>query len=347
MATNPYLKWMAESTPTQWCNDSAILSDLNLALEDGAVGCTTNPPLSFETLSTHPEDFKKEYKNLDESAKCNERAVELIGVVVRTIGSILKDRGSWKDEQFGYVRAQVQPAIGKDKDAMLEMGKKLSSFGKNVMVKIPCTTAGIWTLEELAALGIPTTPTVCLTVSQFIAVGEAHERGRGRAEKAGIEPAPSTAALVMGRLQDYLTVLNEVRGAGLSFYDLESAALAVTKRCYQENVKRGFKQKLMPAAFRSPRQVEQLVGSDVVMTIHPKVQKTLLEADKKGEIKRGNFIDDPVDKAALDRVAKALPEFTQALEPGAIPVGEFDFHGGTVMTLQGFDLTGWQKLLTL
>lgn len=347
MANNPYLKWMADNTPTQWCNDSAILSDLQSALEDGAVGCTTNPPLSFETLSTRPGDFEKEYKKLDESAKCNDRAVEMIGVVVRTIGSILKDKGPWKDEQFGYVRAQVQPALGRDKDAMLEMGKKLRSFGDNVMVKIPCTTAGIWTLEELAALGIPTTPTVCLTVSQFIAVGEAHDRGRARAEKAGIKPAPSTAALVMGRLQDYLTALNEIRGTGLSFYDLECAALAVTKRCYQENVKRGFNQKLMPAAFRSPRQVEQMVGSDVVMTIHPKVQKALLEAEGKGEIKRGNFIDDPVDQAALDRVAKALPEFTLALEPGAIPVGEFDFHGGTVMTLQGFDLTGWQKLLTL
>ena len=347
MAVNSYLKWMSENSKTQWCNDSARLADLSDALESGAIGCTTNPPLSFDTLTATPADFKEEYAKIDPEARGNDRVVEMIGVVIRTIGAYLESKGPWKGEQHGFVRAQVQPALGGDGEAMLAMGKKFASWRKNIMVKIPCTTAGVWTLEELAALGIPTTPTVCLTVSQFIAVGEAHERGRARAQKAGITPAPSTAALVMGRLQDYLTRLNETRGCGLTFHDLESAALAVTKRCYEVNVEKKFSQRLMPAAFRSARQVEQMIGSDVVMTIHPKVQQSILTAEAAGEIERAIFIDKPVDPKALDRVRKALPEFDQAYEPDGIPVSEFDFHGGTVMTLQGFDVTGWQKLLTL
>ena len=347
MAINEFLKWMAEKTPTQWCNDSARIIDINAALESGAIGCTTNPPLSYDTLKNTPDDFKGEMANIDSSAKCNDRNVELIGTVVRTISKLLKDRGPWSNPHFGNVRSQVAPYLGKDGEGMLEMGKTMASWGDNVMVKIPCTTAGIWTLEELAALGIPTTPTVCVSVSQYIAVGEAYERGCERARKAGITPGPSTAAFVMGRLQDYLTVLNDIRGCGLTKHELDNAALAVAKRCVQENIKRGFGQKIMPAAFRSPQQVEQLIGSDAVMTIHPKVQKALIEAEAKGEVKRDIFIDKPVDQAIIDKVAKALPEFTLAYEPGAIPVGEFDFHGATVMTLQGFDATGWQPLLSL
>ena len=347
MAKNAYLKWMAGETATQWCNDSAILSDLKDALDSGAIGNTTNPPLSFETLTSYPGDFKKESASVDPAARGNDRVEQLIGTVVRRIAAELDSRGPWSNEHEGFVRAQVQPALSGDGEAMLAMGKRFASWGKNIMVKIPGSTQGVWVLEELAALGIPTTPTVCLTVSQFIAVGEAYERGRARAEKAGIAPAPSTAALVMGRLQDYLTRLNETRGCGLSFAELESAALAVAKRCYFENKERGFRQKLMPAAFRSARQVEQMIGSDVVMTIHPKVQKALTDAEAKGTIQRKRFIDDPVDTKVLDRVRSLLPEFEQAYEPQAIPVAEFDFHGGTVMTLQGFDVTGWQKLLTL
>ena len=79
---------------------------------------------------------------------------------------------------------------------MLAMGKTIASFGKNVMVKIPGTKAGVWVLEELAALGIPTNPTVCVSLPQVIATAEAYARGCERAVKAGLKPAESTTALV-------------------------------------------------------------------------------------------------------------------------------------------------------
>ncbi len=347
MAINEYLKWMAENTPTQWCNDSARLIDLNAALDTGAVGCTTNPPLSYDTLKNTPDDFKAEVSTIDSSLKCNDRNVALVGAVVKTISKVLKDRGPWSNPHLGNVRTQVQPSLGQDGKGMLEQGKTMASWGDNVMVKIPCTTAGIWTLEELAALGIPTNPTVCVSVSQYIAVGEAYENGIARAKKAGLTPGPSTAALVMGRLQDYLTKINTVRNAGLTNEDLELAALAVVKRCAQVNKERGFSQKIMPAAFRSARQIAQLAGADAVMTIHPKWQQAVADAFAKGEVKKEVLIDESVDQSVIDKVSKALPEFVLAYEPGALPVEEFDFFGATVMTLTGFDATGWQPLLTL
>jgi transaldolase len=230
---------------------------------------------------------------------------------------------------------------------MLAMGKKIAAFNKNVMVKIPGTKAGIWVLEELAALGIPTNPTVCVSLPQIIASAEAYARGCARALKTGIRPAESTTALVMGRLQDYLVAVNEERGSPLGLSDLETAALAVVKRGYALFKERGYAQTIMPAAFRCTAQVTGLVGGKFHMTIHPKIQDQLIEEDKRGMIAKENLIDLPADAKAVERVLKAIPEYRMAYEPDGMGADGFDDFGATKMTLDGFDKTGWQKLLAL
>jgi transaldolase len=228
---------------------------------------------------------------------------------------------------------------------MLAMGKTIGAFCKNVMVKIPGTKAGIGVLEELAALGIPTTPTVCVSVPQLVATAQAYERGCARAKKAGLPVPATTSAFVMGRLQDYLASLNAERGNPVSTEDLETAVLAAVKRTYQIFKKEGYSQTIMPAAFRCARQVSELAGGVFEMTIHPKVQKLVSEADKNGEIKREKRVEAGVDEAAVDRVLKAFPEFRKAYEPDGMSIDEFDSFGGVTMTLDAFDKTGWQKLL--
>lgn len=347
MRESAYLRWMAENTDTQWCNDSAMLKDIEDALKCGAVGCTSNPPLTYEVLTSTPGVFRGELARIPADVSGDDRVVELLGVVVRHISGMLGDLYKNTRGIYGYIRTQVQPGLSADAGAMLRMGRTFASWGRNVKVKIPGTKAGIWVLEELAARGIPTNPTVCVTVSQVVAAAEAYERGIKRAVNAGLEPAPSTSAIVMGRLQDYLAALNKERNTGLSVYDLECAALAVTKRCYRIFVERGYGQVLMPAAFRCARQVSELVGSKVEMTIHPKIQNEIIKAEAEGSIKRETAIDNPVDPKAIERVRKALPEFDLAYEPGALEEKDFDTYGATVMTLKGFDVTGWQKLLTI
>jgi transaldolase len=284
---------------------------------------------------------------IPQNVRDDERVVELLGVVVRRISGRLRDLYDTSGGKYGYVRSQVQPRLSANGAAMYRMGSTISTWGDNVMVKIPGTASGIQVLEELAAAGIPTTPTVCVSIAQILAAAEANERGIKRALASGKTPAPSTAAFVMGRLQDYLAALNEERQAGLSTSDLESAVLAVCKRCYAILKERGYSQILMPAAFRCARQVSELVGASVHMTIHPKIQAEIIDADAEGRIERRIAIDDPADMDAVERVARALPEFQLAFDPEGLKADEFDAFGATVMTLAGFDKTGWQKLYSL
>jgi len=347
MRDNSYLKWMAENTDTRWCNDSALRNDYLEAMQFGAVGCTTNPPLSFQALTENQDRFKEKIDEVRAKYQGREKVVEYFRIVVQDIAKEFLPLYEKSKGKYGYVRSQVEPKLSGDADAMLRMGKTLASFGKNVMVKIPGTCSGVRVLEELAALGIPTPPTVCVSVPQVIATAKAYERGCARAAKAGIPAPASTTAFVMGRLQDYLASVNAERGNPVSTSDLEWAVLAAVKRAYRIFKKKGYKQVIMPAAFRCAMQVSELAGGLFEMTIHPKVQDLVIDADKKGAIKREKRIDADVDEKAVDRVLKAIPEFGKAYEPDGMAEKDFDAYGGVIMTLDGFDKTGWQKLLAL
>ncbi len=347
MVTNAYLKWMADNSATMYCNDSALMADVDAALENGAIGVTSNPPLSYQALTETAELYAADVAKIPQGIDADDRCVELIGCVVKKMSQKLMPMFEATNGKFGYIRSQVQPLKSADADAMLAQGKTMASWGKNVMVKIPGTEAGIKVLEELAALGIPTNPTVCVTVSQMVEAARAHERGAKRAIAAGLKPAKSTAAFVMGRLQDYLSVLNTERNLGLTKPELDVACLAVAKRCVQIYQREGFASLVMPAAFRASVQVEGLIGCECEMTIHPKVQAELIVDEAAGNITRKMGFNEEIDQAIINKVAGLIPEFKLAYEENAIAPKDFDTFGATAMTLDGFNTTGWQKLLTL
>lgn len=342
-----YLSWMAAHTATNWCNDSALTSTIVNALAQGAVGVTTNGPLTYEALTVGSADQDLDPDDIDPALEGDARVVELLGRVVRPIARRLEPIYEQSQARQGYVRSQVQPSASADRDKQLEQGLAISRFGKNVMVKIPGTASGMWVLEELAAQGIPTTATVCVSAPQILAAADAYERGVERAKAAGITPAPSTSAFVMGRLQDYLATLNDQQSLGLATEDLEEAVLAVAKRTVHALADRPGAPVLMPAAFRVARQVAGLSGSATTMTIHPKIQRQLADWDEQVSLPRVEGIGDPIDQARIDRVAEAIPDFVRAYELDGLAVEEFDGFGGTVMTLDGFQATGWDLLRTL
>jgi len=342
-----YLQWMSQNTITEWTHDSAVMSQLEYALAHGAVGATSNPPLSYEGLTIDTHLHSEQLAQLSRDCSDDEFALEAMRIVVSAIARKLLPMHKEKGGYYGCIRAQVQPGLRDDAQGMLKMGKTMASWGENVMIKIPGTEVGIWVLEELAACGIPTNPTVLTTMSQIIAAAEAYERGYNRAVKAGITPSFSTEALVFGRLQDYLAHLNEQRDLNLDPQDLNWASIELLKRSYHVFKERGYKSVMQGAAFRCAMHVEQLVGGPFCSTIHPKVQKMVLEEDAAGKLRREECIEQLADQDAIQRVLKAIPEYRLALEPDAIKPADFGDYGAVKMTLDVFDSIGWQKLKTL
>ena len=57
---NTYLNWVLENTSTRWWHDSAASAELDLGLERGAIGVTTNPFLSNIAVRTDRERWAAE-----------------------------------------------------------------------------------------------------------------------------------------------------------------------------------------------------------------------------------------------------------------------------------------------
>ena len=347
MSAQNYFSWLSSQTPSLWTNDSGVMEQNLAAVKMGAIGCTTNPPLSYEALVTDKDFYAKDLAAIDRNLSDDDFALEAMGLVVKRLAKHYLPLHKEKGGLYGCVRAQVQPNLQNDPEGMLRVGKIMASWGENVFVKIPATEAGIWTIEELAALGIHVNPTVVTTISQMSAFAEAYERGAARAKNAGLKVPMCTEAFVMGRAQDYLVQLNTHRGAGISTSDLEWASVALVKRSWEIYKQKGYSCTLQPAAFRCAMHVEQISGGPFCSTIHPKIQAAVVEADKAGKMRYEQLIDSPADKAAVDRVLKAFPEFALAYEPDALKPSEFGSEGASKMTLDFFDENGWKKLISL
>jgi transaldolase len=112
---------------------------------------------------------------------------------------------------------------------------------------------------------------------------------------------------------------------------LDWAGVAVFKRAYRLFRERGFRTRLLSAAFRNTMHWSELVGGDIVISPPYEWQVRLNESG----IDPLPRIDVPVDDAVL-RELEALPEFRRAYEPDGMAISEFQGFGATRRTLRQF-----------
>ena len=118
------------------------------------------------------------------------------------------------------------------------------------------------------------------------------------------------------------------------------AGIACFKRAYAIYPERGYRTRLLAAAYRHHRHWTELIGGDIVLTI-PYEWQRLFNASAIEVVPR---FDDPVP-AEVDRGARrplaGLPPRLRARRPG---VEEFDSFGATVRTLRQF-IASYQDLV--
>jgi transaldolase len=236
----------------------------------------------------------------------------------------------------GRLSIQTNPKLYRDPARIVEQGIRFGSLAPNMQVKAPATRAGIAAIEELTAAGVNVNATVCFTVPQALAVAEAVERGLERA------PDPDSMApvctIMMGRLDDWLEVAAAKAGVALTPGAVNWAGIACIKRAYALYRERGYRTRLLGAAYRHHLHWSELIGGDVVLTIPHKWQVLFNASDVEV---RPRF-DDPVPEAALAELGK-LADFRRAYEPDGLAPDEFDTFGATVRTLRTF-IASYQEL---
>jgi Transaldolase len=322
--------------PTDYWNDSCAEADLAYAIERGAVGATSNPPIVLEVFSKEKAYWVPRVQTLA-AANPTWTEREVAWAVVGEMGvrgaALLADMHRRTDGRQGWLSLQVDPTNHAVADRMVAQALHLAGLAPNIQVKFPVTAAGIVAMEEATALGVNVNATVSFSVPQAIAAAEAIERGLARYEAAGGEAqrlAP-VVVIMIGRLDDWLKVIADRDLLSITPGVLDWAGIATIKRANALFSERGFRSRLLAAAFRHHLHWTELVGGAVKMTIPPAWQ---VRFNASG-LEPANRLDLPVDPTILAELC-SIPDFRRAYEPDGLTLDEFASFGPTVRTLRGF-----------
>ena len=328
---------MTQTTPTCLWNDSASIQELTYSMEHGGVGATCNPVIVLGVLKSELAIWKsrieallKEFPTADE----DEIAWKVVREISVRAAALLKPVFDAQGGKNGRLSIQTDPRLYRDTKRIVEQAEEFSRLAPNMIVKIPVTSAGIPAIEEATYRGISINATVCFTLPQCVAVAEAAERGLKRREKEGKEIASMgpVCTIMVGRLDDWLKVLIEKENVAIDPGYTEWAGVAVFKKTYKLFRERGYRIRLLAAAFRNHMHWSELIGGDIVISPPYAWQVRL----NKSDIEMVPRIDRPVAPELVEELGRKFVDFQRAYTEKGISIAEFDSFGPTRRTLRQF-----------
>jgi len=328
---------MTQTTPTCLWNDSASIEELIYSIEHGAVGATCNPLIVLYVLNKEMHLWKDRIHELIKempTATEDEIGLRLVEEISIKGAELLKPVFDKQKGKNGRLSIQTDPRFYRNTEAIVEQAVHFSQLAPNMIVKIPVTKAGVPAFEEATYRGVSVNATVCFTVPQCLAVAEAVERGLRRREKEGkdISTMGPVCTIMVGRTDDWLKVVANKEGIITNPGYLEWAGVAVFKKTYKIFKERGYRIRLLSAAFRNHMHWSEFIGGDVVISPPYKWQLRYNASDVE-VIPR---IDKPVEPKIVEELLKKFVEFRKAYEEDGMKIEEFDGYGATVRTIRGF-----------
>jgi transaldolase len=328
---------MTQTTPTCLWNDSASIQELTYSIDHGAVGATCNPVIVLGVLKKEMGSWKDRIRALiAERPTATEEEIgwQLVREVSVKAAALLKPIFDEDKGRNGRLSIQTDPRFYRDANAIVRQAQEFDRLAPNMIVKIPVTQAGIPAIEEATYRGISINATVSFTLPQCIAVAEAVERGLVRREREGkdISAMGPVCTIMVGRLDDWLKVVSERENITIDPGYPEWAGVAVFKKAYRIFRERGYRIRLLSAAFRNHMHWSEFIGGDVVIS-PPCAWQVRLNASDVEVYPR---IDKPVDAKIVEELSRKFLDFRNAYSEDGLTPDEFDSFAPTRRTLRQF-----------
>ncbi|MGO4533550.1 transaldolase family protein [Leifsonia sp. 2MCAF36] len=332
------LRRAAEQYPqTALWNDSADVAQLRQSIEFGAVGATCNPVIALSVVRANLQRWQPRIAAIAAEnptwgeSQIGWRVVEELSIEA---AELLLPTFRASEGLNGRLSIQTDPRLHRDADALVEQAVRFSALAENIIVKIPATAVGIRAIEEATYRGVSINVTVSFTVPQAVQAAEAIERGLDRRATDGLPEREfgSVVTIMGGRLDDWLKTVAARERILVDPGHLDWAGVAALKRAYAIFGERGYRSRILSAAFRSALQWSELVGGDLVVSPPFDWQRLVNDNDLPVESR----IERPVDPEILDTLTRRFPDFRRAYEPDGMTIDEFDDFGATRITLRQF-----------
>ena len=331
------LQRMAATTPTDYWNDSSSVEELTYAVARGATGATSNPTIVGEVLKKELhlwQDRIPEIVAENPTWTEDEVTMKLYEEISVRGAEVLLPVFEREGGRKGRLSIQTNPTFYRDTARITEQALHFASLAPNMQVKVPATRAGIQSAEDATAAGVTINATVSFTVPQALAVAEAVERGLARREAAGedVSLMSPVVTMMVGRLDDWIQVLAKRDAVLVDPGYPHWAGIACVKKAYPIFQERGYRTRLLAAAYRHHLHWTEFVGGDIVLTMPYAWQRLFNESD----LDIVPRMDEPVPEQIVDELYRRFPDFRRAYDVDGMSVAEFDTYGATVRTLRGF-----------
>ena len=334
--TASYFARLTAETPTRvWVNNPTI-EELDLALAQGAVGCTTNPGYGGNLLKRAPEQVRPIIADCvglsdDDSAVADLVQQRLVARIVERFRPLYDASGG----RFGYVSIQGAPEADTDAHHILAEGRAGHALGPNAAAKIPATAPGFVAFEALVAAGAPTIVTEVFSLAQLV---NTCERYLAVTARTGVRP-PFFMSPISGIFGDHLKALAARDGIPVSIGDVDLVGVALARACYSLVQERAYPVVLLIGGSRIPFDLTGLVGAEMYATINWSTFAEVM-ADP-APFDRG--FDIPIDPAVLDRLGAAFDDVRRAFRLDGLTLEEFEGFG-PVQHFRNLFIAGWRAV---
>lgn len=329
-----YFERVRDVTGTRFWVNNPTIEEMELALEHGAMGCTTNPGYGGNLVKRAPHEVLPIVRECLRASEDDDVVADL--VQRRLVGRIcerfmpLYERTEGRE---GFVSIQGAPEADTDGAIILEEGRIARTIAPNATPKIPATGPGFHAFDALVEEGSQVIITEVFSVSQVV---EACERWLSITNRTGVRP-PFFMSPITGILGDHLKKVALRDGTDVPQRVVEMAGVMLARACYQVVRERDYPVTLLYGGARIELDFSGLVGGSMAATINWSTAAELLGAD----LPAVGTVEDPVDEEVQAVLLEAFPEMGRALDPEGLAVDDYEAFG-PVQHFRDLFIAGWE-----
>ena len=311
-------------------------------------GVTTNPRLTRKVLDLIPDEVNPIADRMikENPAKDNAKlAWKLYKEITKKGTELYMPLFEKSKYTMGYVSAQVDPRQVTDVQEMLWQALELKKLSPNIMVKCPGSKEGIYLLQILSSLGIPTNSTLVFNVPGAIQVAKAVKRGHeiGKAWGVDFNQWRSVITIMIGRFEGRPQFAESAKSVGIELTEelQRWSGIAIAKKAHQllTDPGNGYMSKLLLCSARpgpgegNVYHLEKVAGGNLVYTLNPEIIDDFMRICECKDIY--SQIDEPVPQEIMEKLLK-IPYFVEGYDEDGIAIEDFVNHPSFVFTRDEF-----------
>ena len=321
----PYFIRVQDQTPTKFWINNVTPEEAQLAIDNGAIGCTQNPSYTWKMLN-HPKQKYHALELLDEILKSEPdddmAESKLQAALVQEVAAVFLPIYEQSKGKNGYVTIQENP-FREEKNFIVERGYANRGEYGNIMIKIPATVDGIAAIETLVRNGIPFNATEVMSIDQAIDVCKLYHNACLESENTPV----AVFSHIAGIFDEQVKATAEKLNTDIAEDYLWQAGITVAKKIYQVVKTHWPELGFVSGGARGLHHFTEMIGADAMVTINWKGTADRLIEENPPIVQR--FLQ-PTAYEVIDELTAKCEEFRKAYYIGSLTPEEYESFGPVV-----------------